>query len=315
MDRLRALAEADGFFTRQDAFGIGHDDRSIRRSLRSRLWVRVRPGAYTFPDLWPAADPVAQHLLTGRAVSRRFGPKVALSHTSGALAHGLLVWDTDLSQVHVTRLDRGAGRCEAGVVHHEGLTLPADVAHLDGGAALHPARCALETAALGSAEAAARRPRLAPAPRPLRPATSSTRRTPCFGPGRGMQCDPGAGPDGRRARGVGGRVGAPGTSATPTDSRHPSSSSTVLDHAGRLVGTTDLAWPEHGLLGEFDGRVKYERYLRSGETPGDAVFREKRREDRLCELLGWRMIRLVWADLHRPAETAARISRMLRAAA
>ena len=72
----------------------------------------------------------------------------------------------------------------------------------------------------------------------------------------------------------------------------------VFDRAGILVGTTDFAWPEHRLLGEFDGRVKYERYLRPGETPGDAVFREKRREDRLCELLGWRMIRLVWA---RPA--------------
>ena len=225
MDRLRALAEADGFFTRQDAFGIGHDDRSIRRSLRSRLWVRVRPGAYTFPDLWPAADPVAQHLLTGRAVSRRFGPKVALSHTSGALAHGLLVWDTDLSQVHVTRLDGGAGRCEAGVVHHEGLTLPSDVAHLDGGAALHPARCAIETAALGSAEAGLvvldsllhlgrAHPRRAR--RDVLPASDLARHA----------GDPGAGPDGRRARGVGGRVAHPGTSATPTDSRHPSSSTT-----------------------------------------------------------------------------------------
>lgn len=313
MDRLRALAEADGFFTRQDAFGIGHDDRSIRRSLRSRLWVRVRPGAYTFPDLWPAADPVAQHLLTGRAVSRRFGPKVALSHTSGALAHGLLVWDTDLSQVHVTRLDGGAGRCEAGVVHHEGLTLPADVAHLDGGAALHPARCAIETAALGSAEAGLvvldSLLHLGRATRDELDATYALLRT---WPGMQATRVP--------VRMADGRAESAGESRTrylcyAHGLPAPELQYDVFDHAGRLVGTTDLAWPEHGLLGEFDGRVKYERYLRSGETPGDAVFREKRREDRLCELLGWRMIRLVWADLHRPAETAARISRMLRAAA
>ena len=61
--------------------------------------------------------------------------------------------------------------------------------------------------------------------------------------------------------------------------------------------------------------MKYGRYLRPGELPGDAVFREKRREDAICELLGWRMIRFVWADLSRPAETAARLSRMLRVAA
>lgn len=61
--------------------------------------------------------------------------------------------------------------------------------------------------------------------------------------------------------------------------------------------------------------MKYERYLRYGESPGDAVFREKRREDRLCEQLGWRMVRIVWADLYAPAATAARIRHLLRSAA
>jgi hypothetical protein len=89
----------------------------------------------------------------------------------------------------------------------------------------------------------------------------------------------------------------------------------VFDDAGQLIGTTDFAWPEHRLLGEFDGKIKYGRYLRPGELPGDAVFREKRREDRLCEQLGWRMVRVVWADLYRAPETAARISRLLRLAA
>ena len=265
MDRLRALAEADGFFTRQDAFGIGHDDRSIRRSLRSRLWVRVRPGAYTFPDLWPAADPVAQHLLTGRAVSRRFGPKVALSHTSGALAHGLLVWDTDLSQVHVTRLDGGAGRCEAGVVHHEGLTLPSDVAHLDGGAALHPARCAIETAALGSAEAGLvvldSLLHLGRATRDELDATYSLLRT---WPGMQATRVPVRMADGRaesagesRTRYLCYAHGPPGTRA-PVRRLRPRREAR-RHHGLRVAGAR--------LLGEFDGRVKYERYLRPARPP------------------------------------------------
>jgi hypothetical protein len=89
----------------------------------------------------------------------------------------------------------------------------------------------------------------------------------------------------------------------------------VYDGAGRLVGRTDFAWPEHRLLGEFDGRIKYERLLREGERPSDAVVREKMREEWLCDATGWGMVRLVWADLYDGRAIAARIARRMRAAA
>lgn len=76
-----------------------------------------------------------------------------------------------------------------------------------------------------------------------------------------------------------------------------------------------MVWREQRLLGEFDGKVKYGRLLRSGEEPGDAVFREKRREDRLRELTGFSMVRITWGDLYRPAETAARIRGLMHRAA
>ena len=79
----------------------------------------------------------------------------------------------------------------------------------------------------------------------------------------------------------------------------------------RLVGATDFAWPEHRLIVEFDGRVKYQKFLRHGEDPGDAVFREKRREDDIRRVTGWRVIRLTWADLAHPARTAAMLLRSL----
>jgi hypothetical protein len=85
----------------------------------------------------------------------------------------------------------------------------------------------------------------------------------------------------------------------------------VYDAHGTLIGITDFAWPAYRLLGEFDGRVKYGRLLRPGEEPGDAVFREKRREDALRSVTGWSMVRLVWSDLDRPAATAARVREML----
>ncbi len=85
----------------------------------------------------------------------------------------------------------------------------------------------------------------------------------------------------------------------------------VYDEHGNLVGRTDYAWPEFGMFGEFDGLVKYERYLRPGETAAQAVVREKRREDLLREITGWIMIRLIWADLFRQGATGARIRKQL----
>ncbi|KQW47543.1 hypothetical protein ASC77_13915 [Nocardioides sp. Root1257] len=58
---------------------------------------------------------------------------------------------------------------------------------------------------------------------------------------------------------------------------------------------------------EFDGKEKYLRHRRPGESVVDAVLREKRREERICGITGWRCIRITWADLFEPERTAARI--------
>ncbi len=89
----------------------------------------------------------------------------------------------------------------------------------------------------------------------------------------------------------------------------------VYDDHGNLVGITDFAWPEFRLLGEFDGRIKYGRLLKDGEKPGDAVFREKEREDLLREITGFMMIRYIWANLYNPQAMAARTRRKMRMAA
>lgn len=82
----------------------------------------------------------------------------------------------------------------------------------------------------------------------------------------------------------------------------------VRGEGGLLVARTDFAWEEHGLVGEFDGRVKYGRLLRPGQDPGDAVFEEKRREDAVREE-GLGMVRWVWADLSAGHRLAARVRR------
>jgi hypothetical protein len=52
--------------------------------------------------------------------------------------------------------------------------------------------------------------------------------------------------------------------------------------ADGLIGYVDFYWPELGLIGEFDGRVKYnDRWYTRGQLPEEVVWAEKQREDRL----------------------------------
>ena len=52
--------------------------------------------------------------------------------------------------------------------------------------------------------------------------------------------------------------------------------------ADGLIGYADFYWPELGLIGEFDGRVKYNgRVYHRGQLPEEVVWAEKQREDRL----------------------------------
>jgi hypothetical protein len=85
----------------------------------------------------------------------------------------------------------------------------------------------------------------------------------------------------------------------------------VLDEFGHEFAYADFGWPQHGVFLEFDGRIKYERYRRKGETLEEFLMREKRREERICQLTGWICIRITWSDLARPERTAARIRRIL----
>ncbi|RUQ84210.1 hypothetical protein [Labedella gwakjiensis] len=68
------------------------------------------------------------------------------------------------------------------------------------------------------------------------------------------------------------------------------------DDAG-LVGYVDFAWPDLGIVLEFDGRRKYSAAeFAAGRTPEEVVWAEKRCEDRL-RALGLQVLRVTWEDL------------------
>ena len=312
MDPLRMITQEHGFFTRQEAESAGYDDRAVAGMVRAAVWTRFRRGYFAFTDEWTALDDVGRHLVRARAILRSHGSVVTLSHVSAAVAHGIDVWGVPLDRVHVTRLDDGAGRIDRDVIHHEGVCLEGDVTEVDGLRVTTAARSVIETGTRVTSEVALclfdsglfrgkfdhdelRRmhDRLAswPGTQHLHvPTRLATGKAQSVGESRGWW--------------LFSRYHLPA----------PIPQYEVYDHDGRLVGTCDWGWPELGLLGEFDGHIKYGRLLKPGQTPGDVVFAEKLREDALREASGCGMVRIVWPDYSRPAQTIARIERLMRKA-
>ncbi len=87
----------------------------------------------------------------------------------------------------------------------------------------------------------------------------------------------------------------------------------VFDERGRFVARCDFG-SELGLLGEFDGRIKYGEIAGSTEAAADAIMAEKERENRLRSL-GWDVARWTWADLHDADRLIRRLNAQLANAA
>lgn len=312
MDPLRLLVADRGFFTRAETRSLGYDDRDVARAVRCRAWHRIRRGYFTFADEWATFDDVGRHWVRARVAAHSLGDRVALSHVSGAVAHGLDVWGLDLSHVHVTRLDGGPGRIEGDVVHHESRSVDDDIVEVSGVPVFVADRCAIE-----AASRAANEPALALFDALLREGLAT--RDDLMRRFEAMEHWPYT----RHLHLVVRMADGQAESVGESRGRYlfwsfglpaPVLQYEVRNAQGSLIGITDWAWPADGLLGEFDGKVKYGRLLKPGQDPGEAVFDEKVREDELRDVTGMRMVRLIWADYDTPAATAERVRLKLRRA-
>lgn len=294
---------------RQELIDQGFNDRAIALLRREGIFERPRRGAYVDGAAWRSVDAPGRHALTARAVLRQAKAEIVLSHVSALDEYDAPTWGVDLSVVHVTRKDGRAGRKERGIQQHCGRLLPDDVVTRNGVPVTSAARLALDITTVVETEAGlaivnhllnsrltskealeARYASMDHWPHTLR--TDVVLRL----------ADP--------------RIESVGESRVDYMffSQHlprPIPQYEIRDRSGRVVARVDFAWPEHGVFLEFDGKIKYERFLREGESASDAVVREKRREEMICELTGWRCIRITWADLSTPALTAQRIRNLL----
>lgn len=305
------LVDEHGVLLRRDVVASGYDDKALQRLLEMNVLVRIRQGAYARAEHWAAWSPAQRHRCRARAVMRQYAEgTVALSHGSAVQLYGGPDWRLDLDAVHVTSLFGTGGRRSAGVVHHKGSCGVQDLTRRGSGLwVTAPARTVLDTASIVGLDAGVvvadwflyhgltskEELRLHSARMDVWPNTLRHRRVVQLSSplresiGETLSC----------MLFMKERLPFP---ELQWEVRHPD---------GRLAGRTDFAWPAHRAFGEFDGKVKYHRYRRPGESIEEAVMREKEREDLLRELTGFRMIRLTWPDLAAPRRTAERIRRML----
>ena len=292
---LGVLTGTRGFFSRAEALDSGESDRTLAAARRAGLIIRLRRGMYTTTASYTALDEAGKHLLHARAVLAMQQGLVALTGPSAAALHGFALHGQDLDFVHIIRLDRGSSRRRALANHHVVTRdIEDEIATYDGILAVTPARAVWEVACRSSVESGVvtadsalhLRPELAD------PIQDLHQRFAYFPGSR----------TGRITIGLAnGRAESVGESLTRVQFWRfaipmPDLQYRVLDRNGRLIGEADFHWPDHRHLGEFDGKVKYERLLRPGESAADSVFREKRRED-MMRACSYGMTRFTWTDV------------------
>jgi hypothetical protein len=289
---------------RRDAVRTGWTDDELARLVRAGELSRLRRGAYVAGALRTGGT--AAHRLLVHATLAGLRRPAVVSHQSAAVLHGLQLWDVPLDRVHVTR-PPGAWTDRSGVLHcHVARLRDDEIVTVDGMAVTGMVRTALDLArslrhetavvALDAALHARRVSRETLQDRLLdiagTPGSRSAARAVAFADERAESVGE------SRSRVILNRWGL-----MPTDLQFE-----VLGADGARVGRTDFVWEDRRVVGEFDGRIKYGRLLRPGQDAGDAVYREKLREDAIRDE-GWRVVRWVWAEFAAPHRFAARVRR------
>jgi hypothetical protein len=309
MTDLLPTALTSGVFLRREALAAGMSHRQIAISVRNGDWHRLRHGAYVAGEVYANASDAERHALVSRAVLMQSRTDAVLSHVSAVPEFGGPMWGLPMDVVHLTRTDRRAGRKEAGVRQHQGVLAPGDIETRNGVAVTSATRTAIDITTVVATE-----PALAVMNHLLHVGYTAmfdlrTRYA-------DMQHHPFTLRTDLVLRLASPKIESVGESRTlylcwRQSLPAPQPQWVVADSMGREFARLDFAWPEHKVWLEFDGREKYVKDLREGETVIDAVLREKQRESRISELTGWRCIRITWADLAYPERTARRIAALL----
>lgn len=295
------LAAGDGQFTRGAALARGMDDETLGRLVKDGALHKIRRGRYVSGEAWRSADPLERHLMLAGAVLAAVSDDSYLIGASALVAHGVELHEPDLSAVRVVRV-RGSARSEAGVRHSDG-ELPVEYRGTARGlrtagvawSLVDYARSVPTGSAVAAMDSALRRKLVT-----RDELTTAAERCRLWSGSRPLMravglCD-------GRAESVGeslNRVLFVDLDLAPDELQLVIS--TDLGHF-----RVDFAWRAHGVLAEFDGRVKYLKPLRGERSAADVAWNERQRELAL-ERAGWVVIRFSWADLQQPELVRRRV--------
>jgi len=289
MDDLAALASTTkDLFTTAAARQMGHDERSLHRLVARGEIEHLARGLYARPA--PDLTPGEAHLRLARGGLLLY-PDASLSHVSAVLAHGLPVFGAPLGRATLVRPVEKEVLTQAFVIRPDGQA----TCDTEAGPAVVPAtalvQLTLDSGVLSGVVAAdnALHSGLLQ-PEDLDQAAARVVGWPRSGRVRSLLTLVDA-----RSESVGEsrlrvHLAALGIPVIPQV--------VIRDRSGDFVARVDLWVEGTGVVVEFDGRVKY--------TDGgpEALFAEKRREDRLRRL-GYVVVRVTWSDLGRPDRVIA----------
>jgi hypothetical protein len=301
--KLKLLADGQGgVYSRGQAADSGYTPGQIHDRIRDGRWERIRYGQYAeavdLSHLAPWDQQSLKHRRLVHAALNSMRPgTVAVSHQSALAMYGVPLWGVDLSEVHLSRLDRHRGGRIAGVRHHRGKLTAADLALVGHLPATTVPRALFETACTSTFEAAVVSADAVRRDHPI--AEDELQRlldVTEFWPGSATA---------RSALGF----------SDPLSESVGESRLRVLMHthglpapmlqvvftdADGFVARVDFYFPSERTVVEFDGLAKY------AAATSETLIQEKLREDRL-RALGLQVVRITWADLQRPARLVASI--------
>ena len=275
----------------------GTDYQALARLARSGELHRVRHGAYADEASTSSLD---RHRALVDGTWPLLYSDAVLSHASAGVWHGLPAWDAMLALVHITRPVGGHGRVSANLHVHYAEVPSAEILRIDGLPVTSLERTAVDLARSVSFERAVaimdgalhlggREEALASAVRAgrKRHGIAIAREALAFADGR--------------SESVGESISRVRLSQAGLPTPHLQFE--IRDRNGIWIARTDFAWPEFGVVGEFDGRVKY---IGAPDHVTSVVMAEKSREQAI-QAAGWTVIRWGWQDLSHPAMLAQRL--------
>lgn len=289
-----------GMFTRAEALAAGFTDDHLRRARAEGVLTTVRRGHFMRTEVFAALDPRARHVALARAIHSESSSGVALSHVSAAVVHGMETWDIPLEKATFTVNRSYAGKRGRRRVLHGSLIDPSELTEVDGLPVTTPARTVVDLA---------RSLPLIPAvclgdhalrlgltdPLELAHAVDTARsRTGIAKARHAVQLMAAAGVSVGESRS---RLHL-GTLPLP----RPLIAQWVYDDAGTLIGRAPFLYPEHGVVGEYEGEGLHGAELTVPQL--EVRLRRKRMDE-----MGWTIARWGWPDLSSVHTVTERIAR------